>query len=298
VEIRSIDTLDELERMAELERAIWGMPTVPTHQTLTVAKNGGVVLGAYEAEELIGFLYSFPGLADGEVYLCSHMLGVQDGHRNKGIGHLLKLAQADAARALGYRRIRWTYDPLQSRNAYLNIAKLGAICSEYIVNCYGEMTDGLNQGLPSDRFNVDWYLDRPTVPPIEAVTPLVEWEVRADGLPHVVGVQLGAVQTEVVQSEAVQSEAMQTGAVQSEALQTSAVPAQALSVAIPAAFAERKADDPGWAMEWRLRTREALVAAFAAGWAVVDIRRTTDGAVQEYRLVKRAHLRFKEGHRA
>lgn len=157
----------------ELQRLVWpGNDTeiVPLHMLVTAAHNGGLVIGAFDEPELgeergrlVGFVFGFPGLyftPDGpRAKHCSHMLGVHPEYRDRGIGFALKRAQWQMVRHQKLDRITWTYDPLQSRNAYLNIAKLGAVCNRYRREVYGEMRDSLNAGMPSDRFEVDWWVN-------------------------------------------------------------------------------------------------------------------------------------------
>ena len=161
ISIKSIETIDDFEKVYQLDLKVWGTEPVPVHQIITAAKNSGIVLGSFLEERLVGFLYSFAGFKNGEVYLCSHQMGVDPEYRNHGIGAQLKLRQAEEALLLGYKKICWTFDPLQSRNGYLNIAKLGAICSNYIENCYGELNDGFNNNMTSGRFNVEWLIASP-----------------------------------------------------------------------------------------------------------------------------------------
>jgi predicted GNAT superfamily acetyltransferase len=122
-----------------------------------------LVIGAYIDNKLIGFVFGFPGLEstpDGpRPKHCSHMMGIHPQHRDSGVGFVLKRAQWQMVRHQGLDHITWTYDPLLSRNAYLNISKLGAVCNIYRRAEYGEMRDGLNAGLPSDRFQVDWWIN-------------------------------------------------------------------------------------------------------------------------------------------
>ncbi len=164
--IRVLETPAELSAVETLQRDIWpGSETdiVPAHLMIAAVHNGGLVLGAFEDEELIGFVFGFPGIEptpDGpRLKHCSHMAGVLPGHRDRGLGFALKRAQWQMVRHQGLDHITWTYDLLLSRNAYLNIGRLGAVCSTYRRSEYGEMRDGLNAGLPSDRFQVDWWLN-------------------------------------------------------------------------------------------------------------------------------------------
>ena len=167
IRLRILEMPEEMVRIEELQRQIWpGNETeiVPGHILLTAIHNGGLVIGAFgDAEDLVGFVFGFPGLyqtPDGpRPKHCSHMLGVLPEYRDHGVGFSLKRAQWQMVRHQGLDRITWTYDPLESRNAYLNITKLGAVCNTYMQNEYGQMHDHLNVGLPSDRFQVDWWIN-------------------------------------------------------------------------------------------------------------------------------------------
>ena len=168
--IRLIETPEEMRLIEELQREVWpGSDTdiVPLHMLITAVHNGGLVFGAFLEEKVIGFVFGFPGLEttpDGpRPKHCSHMMGVHPDHRDDGIGFALKRAQWQMVRHQGLDHITWTYDPLLSRNAYLNITKLGAVCATYRPSEYGDMRDGLNAGLPSDRFQVDWWVNTPRV---------------------------------------------------------------------------------------------------------------------------------------
>ncbi len=164
--IRLIDTPEEMALVEELQRAVWPdseTDIVPLHILITIAHNGGLVLGAFKEEKIIGFVMGFPGLEnlpDGpRPKHCSHMMGIHPDERDSGVGFALKRAQWQMVRHQELDHITWTYDPLLSRNAYLNIAKLGAVCVTYRRSEYGDMRDGLNVGLPSDRFQVDWWIN-------------------------------------------------------------------------------------------------------------------------------------------
>jgi predicted GNAT superfamily acetyltransferase len=149
----------EVER---LQLAVWGMDpidVVPHHQLVTAAKWGGGILIAYVGEKPVGFSYGFIGLDDDQPVLCSHMLGVLPEHQAQNVGFRLKLAQRELARERGLARIVWTFDPMESRNAYLNLHKLGAFTETYLIDHYGPMEDELNAGLPSDRLLADWRIN-------------------------------------------------------------------------------------------------------------------------------------------
>jgi predicted GNAT superfamily acetyltransferase len=156
VEIREITTIEELVQMQKVEQAVWGDTPTPVHQTYTAYHNGGVIIGAFLKETLIGFQYSFAGFDGKKAYLVSHSLGILPEYRKSGLGGKIKLKQAEVASKKGYNKMIWTYDPLESVNAYLNLHKLGGVTALYLENHYGDLDDGLNNGLATDRFQVEW----------------------------------------------------------------------------------------------------------------------------------------------
>ena len=164
--IRLLESPEDMTAAEEIQRVVWtGNETevVPTHMFITAIHNGGIVLGAFVEDKMVGFVFGFPGLEilpDGpHPKHCSHMMGIHPDWRNSGLGFALKRAQWQMVRRQGLNQITWTYDPLLSRNAYLNLAKLGAVCNTYRRSEYGDMRDGLNAGLPTDRFQVDWWIN-------------------------------------------------------------------------------------------------------------------------------------------
>jgi predicted GNAT superfamily acetyltransferase len=164
--IRLLETAEEMTAVENLQRVVWqttDLDVVPKDLLLAVIHNGGLAIGAIVDETLVGAVFGFPGFystPDGpRIKHHSHLLAVHPDWRSKGIGFALKRAQWQMVRKQGIDRITWTYDPLLSRNAHLNIARLGAVCNTYIRSAYGDMQDGLNAGLASDRFQVDWWLN-------------------------------------------------------------------------------------------------------------------------------------------
>ncbi|WAH37995.1 GNAT family N-acetyltransferase [Alicyclobacillus dauci] len=248
--IRQLSTLDQLKNVQELEKRIWGPHSLPIHQTITAVKNGGIILGAFDGPTLVGYLYSFAGFKAGEVYLCSHQMGIDEVYRKQGIGYQLKMAQAKLARDVGYRKIRWTYDPLEAHNAYLNIGKLGAICSDYIENCYGPMNDDLNRGLPSDRFWVTWFTDGN-----EAISRQNERDRN--------------VSRRYADSIILQSK-LQDGMPVAIEFDEIEADKSYLLVPIPTDFQRIKRRSHDLAVEWRMFTRRVFTRAFQTGWTVVD----------------------------
>ena len=160
--IRDIETVDEMHEVETLQREIWGvsdLDVVPALALRPQKEVGAILMGAFAEGRMIGFVFGFPGILNGEVIIHSDMLGVTSEYRSQNVGYLLKLAQREAALALGVKRITWTFDPLQSRNAHLNFGKLGVIADRYLINYYGETSSFLHQS-GTDRLWVTWLLDR------------------------------------------------------------------------------------------------------------------------------------------
>ena len=165
--IRLLEEYTDMRRIEKLIDDIWrGGPAdaVPAHILITFVHNGGLAFGAFtDDDEMVGLTFGFPGFHNTPQGLllkhCSHQLGVHPDHRGKGIGFALKKAQWQMVRQQGLDLITWTYDPLLSPNAYLNIGRLGAVCNTYKREEYGIMLDALNAGLASDRFVVDWWVN-------------------------------------------------------------------------------------------------------------------------------------------
>jgi predicted GNAT superfamily acetyltransferase len=162
VTIRHCDTIAEFERMVELEIEVWKFverDVVPSQMYVVASKIGGQVLGAFVRERMAGFLLAYPGIRDGRPYLHSHMAAVLPDFRDLGVGRRLKLAQREDALARGISLVEWTFDPLQTRNAYLNICRLGAIARRYLTDVYGPTSSPLHGGLPTDRLVAEWHLE-------------------------------------------------------------------------------------------------------------------------------------------
>ena len=179
--IRACEGLEELEACVQLQVETWGYDAtdlMPRKAFLVMQKAGGQVMGAFDTElhaagargdanSMIGFALSLPGVKSGEnfpdgeprAYLHSHMLAVKEGYRNRGVGAKLKLAQRDEALSRGIRQMEWTFDPLEIKNAFLNIHKLGALVCHYRENFYGVSSSRLQGGLPTDRLLAEWHLD-------------------------------------------------------------------------------------------------------------------------------------------
>lgn len=260
--IRLLESPEDMAAAESLQRLVWpGSETeiIPTHLLITATHNGGLVLGAFVENELVGFIFGFPGLdmlPDGpHPKHCSHMLGIHPKWRDSGLGFALKRAQWQMVRHQGLDHITWTYDPLLSRNAYLNIAKLGAVCNTYRISEYGDLRDGLNAGLPTDRFQVDWWLNTRRVQrrlgkrtrgalTLDQFTkadlqPLYALRAGTDGLPR----------------------PPEHFTLLSNSL---------LLAEIPPDFLSLKAADFALARDWRYFTREVFETSFAEGYLITD----------------------------
>src|SRR5271155_1028782 len=166
VVIRNCYALAEFYACVALQREIWGeepQEVEPATMFVVAAHTGGQGIGAFDGDELIGFVLAVAAVRDGRAYLHSHMAGVRDGYRNQGLGRKLKLFQREEALRRGITLIEWTFDPLEVRNAHFNLNRLGAICRKYLPNLYGVTTSPLHRGLRTDRLLAEWRLDDPRV---------------------------------------------------------------------------------------------------------------------------------------
>ena len=159
--IRKCHQLDEMRACVALQKEVWSFSDadlVPLRMFVVAEKVGGQVNGAFAGNEMVGFALSVPGTRGGHSYLHSHMLAVRKQHQNAGLGRRIKLFQRDEALGRGFELIEWTFDPLEIKNAYLNIERLGVIARRYSVNQYGITSSPLQGGLPTDRLVAEWWL--------------------------------------------------------------------------------------------------------------------------------------------
>jgi predicted GNAT superfamily acetyltransferase len=174
--IRKCSGFDEFDACVRLQTDIWGYDgrdTIPLREFVVIEHIGGQVIGAFDLSRsanpggdgasMVGFAMSMPGVRAGQAYLHSHMLAVLPEYRNSGIGRKLKLAQREEALERGITKMEWTFDPLEIKNAYLNIVRLGAIVHSYTPNFYGVFSSRLQAGLPTDRLHAEWFMDSPRV---------------------------------------------------------------------------------------------------------------------------------------
>ncbi len=186
VTIRKCEALGEMQACFALQKEVWKFSDaelVPVRIFVVAAKIGGQVIGAFagtdDKKELIGFALALPGMRNGHCYLHSQMLAVRQQYRNGGLGRRMKLYQREDALARGIELMEWTFDPLEIKNAYLNIEKLGAIARRYNVNQYGITSSPLQGGLPSDRLVAEWWMRSKRVAAVLAAAPRAKFECRA-----------------------------------------------------------------------------------------------------------------------
>ncbi len=267
ITIRPINTVEHCQYFQELERRTWSnedLDIMPIHVLITVAKNGGVLLGAYasdgppELAGLVGMTTGWYGIGKNhmtgqqQIKFCSHMAGVLPAWQGKRIGLQLKLAQRAAVLAQGITDwITWTYDPLYRANAVFNIHRLGAVCNTYYPNHYGEMNDALNVGAPSDRCQVDWYLQSErvlqTIEEKAATSPAHSTEEKRQILPSAPSGDF----RQPLDAE----------------LRLDGTP---LAVPIPDDITAMRRADQALGLAWRFYLRETLQKAFTAGYVMVD----------------------------
>lgn len=172
IEARALTSQAELEQAVHLQKTIWGFEDIellPVRLFVTAGKVGGQVFGAFDDKKMVGFCLAVPGIKPGpKTYLHSHMLGVLPEYRDARVGRMLKLLQRQDAMARGIALIEWTFDPLELKNAFFNIERLGAIVRRFVLNQYGTTSSHLHGGLPTDRCVPEWWLASPRVIAITA----------------------------------------------------------------------------------------------------------------------------------
>lgn len=261
VVIRDLDSFEDLSQVGAVEKEVWGLAdhdVIPMTITIATRAAGSIWLGAFEGSKMVGFAFAFPGLEHGRLMLHSHMLAVREAYRDSDLGFKLKLAQRDRALALRIPEMNWTFDPLQSKNAHFNFAKLGVVSESYRVDFYGPETSSMLHRNSTDRLWVRWGMASRRVqqrlqgkdPRVEVMdtlsrlTPLIRF--NGDGKP--VRTDLG-----------------------------DALARQRIAIEIPSDIGAVEQKDEGLAREWRVATRWAFMEALKAGFFVAEFCRTVRG---------------------
>lgn len=256
--IRSLHAIPEFREVIALEQEIWGYAdpedAVGIPMFVITVKRGGILLGAYDGDRLIGFVYSIAGLKDGHPMQWSHMLGVRPEYRAAGIGRELKLEQRRISLEMGIDLMEWTFDPLVTINAHLNFRRLGVTVQDYAVNVYGDSSSPLHQGAPTDRFIAQWRMRSPRVealvgrspaPPPHAPGPVFEGVARVNAVEQsgpwiaCAGYDLERIDAELV-------------------------------VTIPGGFNDMLERRPELAHAWRMASRGIFLGYLSKGYRVVD----------------------------
>lgn len=278
--IRTAVSVEDMLQVEELQQLVWGgdeTEVVPVHMLLTVAHNGGILLGAFDGDRMVGFVFGFLGtdeqspdrVAMARLKHCSHQLGVHPDYRGRGVGLQLKLAQRQAVIEQGVRLATWTYDPLMSRNAHLNIRRLGTVCRTYLRNVYGDLRDDLNRGLPTDRFMVEWWLTS------RRVAARLEGSRRPLDLDHFLSGGANLLNPSMM---------LDIG-LPKPAKDPSEPEGTFLLVEVPSDFMRIKREDPELAYDWRMHSREVFEGAFAAGYLVTDFVHVPDDGPRSFYLL-------------
>jgi len=262
ITIQPIYTLTKMAEVEPIEKEIWGIADIEvtcTHTLHSLVENGGSLIGAYDDDKLIGFVLGIPALIQDEslslterIKMYSYMAGVLPTYQGQGIGFRLKLAQREDALQQGYRLITWTYDPLESLNAHLNLGKLGAICRMYCRHFHGDL-GGINAGLPTDRFDVEWWLDKESV------------QQKTAGKKRPLSLSSLIAQDTIILNPTTTN--LAGFPIPPEA--TAPLTAPSL-IEIPSYIRAIKEQDPTLAEMWRFHTRQLFETAFAQGFAITD----------------------------
>jgi predicted GNAT superfamily acetyltransferase len=313
IEIRQLFELPDFEEVLHLQQAIWGFPDIellPLRFLVVVSHVGGHVFGAYDGQMMVGFLFAIPGIKPGgQPYLHSHMLGVLPAYRDAGVGRSLKLKQREEALARGIELIEWTFDPLELKNAFFNIERLGAIVRRYHENEYGITFSPLHGGLPTDRCYAEWWIGSARVEAAVGRTPssVLDPQVRpSEAFSHpsdieaVVGRTLSSAPDPLRPSEAIShrsdidaavrraptsapdpllrpSEAISHPSDIEAAVKRTPPPAPlarpSVAIAYPADIARIRTEDPRRARQIQKENGEKFRQAFEQGLAVTRFRR-------------------------
>ncbi|MBI4482092.1 MAG: GNAT family N-acetyltransferase [Acidobacteria bacterium] len=261
MEIRELKTLEEFQRCVELQKSVWGLEdpfdAVPLPLLVVSQKHGGCILGAFQDEALVGFVYSFVGRHGTGLLHHSHMLAVLPEHRNAQVGYRLKRAQRDFVLHQGIDLITWTYDPLLSLNAHFNLTKLGAVADEYEPNVYGVSSSPLHRGLDTDRFLVKWHLESRRVCD----------RLAGKGPPSLVDLMELAARINRIQGK--------------DKILRSTEPdldlvAETVALEIPSDFPAVKEQSLEVAQDWQRKTRKAFLHYLGRGYAATEFYRNPD----------------------
>lgn len=256
VAIHPLRDAAELHAAVELQKQVWGdgfTEIIPSSVLKVVQQVGGIAIGAFVESRLVGLLFGISGIRDGELAHWSDTLAVLPEYRDHGIGRRLKWQQRDRLLAEGVERIHWTFDPLESRNAYVNLVRLGAVAAEYRRDFYGATASILHEGLETDRL-------------------VASWEIRSDRVARRLAGERAWSETSAEGAPLVNSWRA-SGKLLLAGEPDLAVAAPAVRLAIPADIQELRSRSPEVALDWRRTTRAAFEAYLGRGYAAIDLVR-------------------------
>lgn len=279
--LRDLDSHDDFAAVVRLQHEVWGPEyddVVPRSLFAVAVKTGGILVGAEDdTGRLVAFVFSMPGLRHGKVVQWSHMLGVAPRARGQALGLRLKLAQRGRALARGIDLIEWTYDPLLTGHARLNVHRLGCVVEAYVDDVYGPSTSPLHGGVPTDRFIASWHVASPHVARRVEAGAIVARDAGVGLAPHVLRTR----------------EAAAFRAPHGEPDLSRDEPR--LRVEIPAEFARMLVEAPDLAQAWRQAARRVFHTYFARGYRVVDIDGERGAPRPSYLLALRPPLAANAG---
>jgi len=264
VVVRPLREPGEFLEAVEVQRLAWGMEDYreasPAHLLRALADNGGLVLGAFVGERLVGVSYGWFVGPPGSGYFYSHATGVAGPSKYRGVGFALKVEQRRRVLERGYRAARWTFDPLQSLNSYFNLAKLGVVVREYMVDYYGEIRDSINRGLGSDRARAEWLLDTRRV------------ELKLQG-----ALKARPAEEILARGGAVALEARGPEGAEEPGEPRLGLEAPAVLVGLPGSISRVRDRDPSLAAKWRQATRAVYTHYLSRGYMMIDYTRDSRG---------------------
>lgn len=269
VTIRNIDDAAEMRAVEDLQKEVWGisdLDVVPLTQLVAARAAGGTLIGAFAEQTLVGFVYGFPAFEHDQLAHHSHMLAVKPAYRRFDLGRRLKLAQRESAIAQGVGLMTWTFDPLQSLNAYLNFTKLGVVSNRYLPDFYGEDPSSFLHQTGTDRLWVSWFLKSERV------------QSLALGVASEIESSPGSPLVQINADDSPRRNALSASLAEDQA-----------SIEIPADINSLHQQKPGTALNWREDTRWAFTEAISAGYVVTGFVREARGKQRlgKYLLRKR-----------
>ncbi len=255
IEYKEITDENGFAQLEDIQRESWGMPDlelIPRRLFKATKNSGAVVIGAYDKDQIIGYCWGWVGkLKKYGIFIYSHHNAVRKKYQNKGIGYHLKLEQREWAIKNGFKLINWTFDPLQARNTYLNLHKLGAVCNTYKINYWGEMHDAENKGMQTDRFYANWYVK--------------SYHVAQ----HINNKYENYTKNIIEENRAIITTFTDDNLIKVESININ-IKDHLIFVEIPSNINKIRKENLQLAIDWRLKTREVFTEYFKRGYVSID----------------------------